>query len=374
MKHTLIYREQDAYCSFPHVAYMPDGRLAVTFRRAGRMSADAAKNGVATHHDPDSSIRIIFSEDEGESWHTDSMRTVYDTQYGVNDPAMTVLADGTILNRFVVLDIRPTSEMTEPPKKIFSHRVEHGLVTQVVGNLVMQSKDNGQSWQEVGLDTVPEIGPSCSRDPIVEMPDGSWLAPVYTGAPQRSDISWVIRSFDKGRNWCAPVRIASDDNGIHSELQGVNYNETSLLHLGNGEMLAMVRADTSFHTTNGEFMPVGGVGKIVAVHSKNGGMCWTPPQETGIWGQPGSVMQLRNGDLLCTYGYRKAPFGIRCCLSKDRGQTWLMDREIIIRDDNPTWDCGYAFSIELKDGRIFTVYYMVDEDGIRHIMGTHWTL
>lgn len=375
MKHVTIYRESDAYSSFPHVVILPNGKLAVAFRRAGKFSSDAAKNNVATHHDPDSAIYMITSDDMGQTWPEENRRLVYKGRWGVNDPAMTVLADGSVICRFVALDIRPTSAVGgEPPRKIFSHRAEHGLVTSVVGNMIMRSTDNGETWTEIGVENVPEIGGSCSRDPIVEMADGSWLAPVYTGAPQRSDISWVVRSFDRGRTWCEPIRIASDENGRFSELQGINYNETSLISLGGGEMLAMIRADETYHTSGDQFMPVGMVGNLVTARSLNGGLCWTFPQQTGIWGQPGSLMVLSNGDLLATYGYRRAPYGIRCAISKDRGQTWLVDEEIIIRDDSPTWDCGYPFSIELEPGKMFTVYYFVDDTGTRHVCGTHWNL
>lgn len=371
MKHTVIWKENDRYCSFPHVAYLPDGRLIVTFRKASKFSSDSAKNGIATHHDPDSSIEMIESHDDGETWPAETQRTIYKTTYGVNDPAFTILKNGSILVRFVALEIQKSVGISNNPVKIFSHRVEHGLLTTVVGNLVLRSDDSGNTWTEVGVSDCEEVGPSCSRDPIVEMPDGSWLMPVYTGAPQRSDISWVIRSFDYGKSWCSPIRIMSDEKGRFSQLQGINYNETSLLHLGNGEMIAMVRADADFHTEN-EFMPVGGVGDLCIARSYDGGMSWSYPVRTGIWGQPGSIIELSNGNILCTYGYRKSPFGVRCCVSKDKGKTWDIQNEIIIRDDCPTWDCGYPFSIELKNGKILSVYYFVDENGTRHICGTQW--
>jgi sialidase-1 len=372
-QHLVVYREADRYCSFPHVVYLPNGSLAVTFRRASKFSADAAKRGLATHHDPDSSIEMVESPDEGMTWPRERLRTVYKSRYGVNDPSFTVLADGTLLNRFVALEIKRTCEVLTPPAKIFSHRADHGLVASVVGNLIVQSRDSGDTWQEVGVADVPAIGPSCSRDPIVEMPDGAWLMPVYTGAPQRSDIAWVIRSFDRGRTWCEPIRIMSDEAGRFSQLQGINYNETSLLHLGNGEMLAMVRADVSFHTEE-EFMPVGGVGDLCTARSFDGGLSWTAPRRTGIWGQPGSLLALRDGRLLCTYGYRRKPFGVRCCVSRDRGANWDVEGEIVLRDDSPTWDCGYPFTIELNGGELFTVYYIVDGDGSRCVAATRWTL
>lgn len=373
MKHSIIWKEKDRYCSFPHIAYLPDGKLAVVFRKASKFSSDSAKSGIATHHDPDSSIEWITSSDNGLTWDKKSQKTIYKSHYGVNDPALTILKDGTILVRFVALDIQKSLFPKENPKKIFSHRTEHGLLTTVAGNLVIASKDNGTTWEELSLTDCPEIGPSCSRDPIVEMPDESWLMPVYTGAPQRSDISWVIRSFDKGKSWCSPIRIMHDEKGKFSQLQGINYNETSLLHLGKGELLAIVRSDADFHTED-EFMPVGGVGGLSVARSFDSGMSWTYPVRTGIWGQPGSIIQLSNGNILCTYGYRKSPFGVRCCISYDCGITWDIKNEIIVRDDCPTWDCGYPFTIELNDGNMYTVYYFVDNEGTRHICGTNWKI
>lgn len=373
MNHSIIWKENDRYCSFPHIAYLSNGKLAVVFRKASKFSSDSAKSGIATHHDPDSSVEWITSDDNGLTWDIESKKTIYKSKYGVNDPALTILKDGTILVRFVALDINKSINPQSNPKKIFSHRTEHGLLTTVVGNLVISSTDQGKTWQELSVTDCEEIGPSCSRDPIVEMPDESWLMPVYTGAPQRSDISWLIRSFDKGNSWCSPIRIMSDENGKFSQYQGINYNETSLLHLGNGEILAMVRADADFHTEN-EFMPVGGVGDLCTSRSFDSGMSWTFPKRTGIWGQPGSIIQLSNGNILCTYGFRKSPFGVRCCLSYDKGKTWDVDNEIIIRDDCPTWDCGYPFTIELKNGELYTVYYFVDDNGTRHICGTKWKI
>ena len=99
-----------------------------------------------------------------------------------------------------------------------------------------------------------------------------------------------------------------------------------------------------------------------------------PAKCTGMWGQPGSIIRLSNGNILCTYGYRKKPFGVRCCISRDHGETWDVDNEIVVRDDCPTWDCGYPFSIELPDGHVFTVYYFVDDKRTRYVAGTHWEL
>ncbi len=374
MRHVTVYKEENSYCSFPHVAYLPNGHLAVVFRKAGSRSAKAALDGLTTHHDVDSSIEMIISSDEGLSWPQKSS-TVYKSKYGVNDPSLTVLRDRILLLRFVALEVLRTNEAAAiGARRVFSHRVEHGMVSVVVGNMVLRSDDGGVSWTETGVANVEGLVPSCSRDPIVEMPDGSLLMTVYTGAPQRTDISWLIRSFDRGNTWHEPIMIMCDPRGSRSQLQGINYNETSLLHLGRGELLAMVRGDGSFHTSDNQFMAVGGVGELYSSRSYDGGLSWELPSRTGMWGQPGSLMALSDGRILCTYGYRQKPFGVRACLSVDRGHSWLTSQEYIVREGAPTWDVGYPFSIQLKDGSLLSVYYFVDDNGLRYIAATNWGL
>jgi len=83
-----------------------------------------------------------------------------------------------------------------------------------------------------------------------------------------------------------------------------------------------------------------------------------------IWGYPAHLLSLKDGSLLCTYGYRKDPLGIRACLSYDKGATWDVEHEIILRADGKgEGDLGYPVSIQLEDGRIFSIYYMQTGSG-----------
>lgn len=117
MNHSIIWKENDRYCSFPHIAYLSNGKLAVVFRKASKFSSDSAKSGIATHHDPDSSVEWITSDDNGLTWNIESKKTIYKSKYGVNDPALTILKDGTILVRFVALDINKSINPKSNPKK-----------------------------------------------------------------------------------------------------------------------------------------------------------------------------------------------------------------------------------------------------------------
>ena len=372
MKDILVYKEDGKYCSFPHVVKVKNKLIAV-FRRASNFSVKAAIKGIHTHHDPDSEICTIESYDDGLSWDQTSFKIVYKSSYGVNDPSITVLSNGDLLLRFVALKITKTSDLTYFPKKIFSHRAEHGLVSEVVNNLLLISADDGNTWKDYAEIKSDKIGPSCSRDPLIELEDGSLLAPVYTGAPQRSDISWCVRSFDKGISWGEPTIIGIDPSGKYSERHAKNFNETSLLYLENGEVLALIRCDETFHTTN-EFMPVGGMGKLYLSRSLNSGMNWSEPQDTGIFGQPGHIMKLKSGRFICTYGYRKAPFGIRAVISHDNATTWDHKNEIVISEGYQSWDCGYPFSLMLDETTVLTIYYANDEIGNRYIKSTIWNV
>jgi hypothetical protein len=84
---------------------------------------------------------------------------------------------------------------------------------------------------------------------------------------------------------------------------------------------------------------------------------------------------MADGRVVCVYGYRVAPTGVRARVSADGGATW--GDELVLRDDGGSWDLGYPRAIEIEGGRILTHYYMnLASDpvqmngGIRHIAQT----
>ena len=75
---------------------------------------------------------------------------------------------------------------------------------------------------------------------------------------------------------------------------------------------------------------------------------------------------------MCSSDLRREPFGVRAYVSEDEGATW--SPEIVLRDDGPDPDVGYPSTAQLVDGSLLTVYYWHDDDQIRHLQGTRWTL
>ena len=61
------------------------------------------------------------------------------------------------------------------------------------------------------------------------------------------------------------------------------------------------------------------------------------------------------------FGRRQPPFGMGVLVSEDDGETW--SAEAVLRADASDRDLGYPVATELNDGRIFTSYYYMEDDG-----------
>ena len=85
------------------------------------------------------------------------------------------------------------------------------------------------------------------------------------------------------------------------------------------------------------------------------------------------MLDLEDGRLLCVYGHRRRPYGIRGCTSTDGGRTWNIDREIIIRADLPNRDLGYPSAVLRSPGRVFATYY-AEDGGVTGIQGSYFSV
>jgi len=370
-----VYKNSDFYSSFPSIVRMANGELLIAFRQAGERSVRAAKEGVVTHHDPDTWISTINSIDNGETWDQQTYKIVYTGKCAVNDPGLTKLTDGKLLLRFNLLDINKSVNNSDARKRnIISHRVEHGLICSIKNNLVLFSNNNGESWNDKSVQIITENhSETSSREPIVELDDGTLILSVYGGAPSRTDRVFLLRSFDGGNTWGNVSTIMQDKEFSYSQHDGINYNETAVITLDKNHLLAVARTDVVFHIDK-ELMRVGGIGELTQVESFDAGFSWTKPKPTGIFGQPPHLLRIDENRIVLTYGYRKIPYGIRAVVSYDNGINWDIENTIIIREDGLTWDMGYPSSVKIDKNTVLTVYYFVDNKGTRFIESTKWHL
>lgn len=371
----LVHRSPSHYCAFPWAVVLPGKSLALVFRRAGAFSRDAAKSGAATHHHLDSEIVFTLSHDEGEKWSRPEK--IYSSAHGVNDPALSILSNGELLLRIAEIGVVSRKDRSKLKGRMVAHRVEHGLISSVAGNVVARlsydkkaKKLRKKSQAKV---SAGDLTFSCSREPVTLLPDGSWLLPVYAGAPFQTDSSYLLRSYDTGRTWIDSAVIAKDhENFSKGDQQGNNYNETSILFWPNGDMLAAVRTDSTFYSDDG-FIPVGGVGTLSFCHSNNWGLSWSKPAKSSLFGQPAHLLHWGEDGVICTFGQRKRPYCIKIAFSKDRGRTWE-ESELPLSPVGDSWDLGYPMTVALGSGEFLSFYYMTDAENIRGIYSTKWSI
>ncbi len=364
MKHTILYKNDGAYSCFPAIAKAPEGRLWVSFRRAGGFSLEAVRQGKYDHVDKGARIGLLHSDDGGENWSDVRILPGFDPECGEQDPSIQVLSDGTLMVNFFQWFVVPEEEKDRLPYP--ARQQIDGSWADVLGPSIIRSTDQGKTWETepvpVDSGVLPRAGTS---DAVVELPNsalrqaqGPILMMGIYGADDGSSVcrAYSVLSRDGGDTWGEHSLVAADPRGK------ISFEEPAITLTPDGDLIAILRA--------------GEPGKYQYLHqafSSDGGQTWGDLAKTPMWGHPGHVLLLSDGRLLCTYGYRREPYGIRGCFSRDGGKTWDIENEIVLRDDGSSRDLGYPCSVELGDGSILTVYYIHQDDLIRHIAATRWS-
>lgn len=355
MEHIIVYKDAGAYSCFPSIAKTASGELLVTFRRAGGFSLAAVRQGKYDHVDKGARIALARSKDGGLNWENATCFPAFDPECGEQDPSIMVYKDGMQMINFFCWRVVPEGEkhrLGYPARQQYD-----GSWSDVEGPFVIRSFDLGQTWEKqpirVESSPLPRAGTS---DGAIELSDGALIMGIY-GADYGSSIcsAYSVLSFDRGQTWEKPVLIAIDPDNRTS------FEEPALVELANGAILALIRS--------GEPRKYQYLYQAI---SKDLGKSWEDLHETPMWGHPAHILRLSDDRLICTYGYRREPFGVRACISVNQGKTWNIDTEILLRQDGASVDVGYPCSVELDDGTIVTVYYIHGKDDIRHIAASRW--
>jgi hypothetical protein len=114
---------------------------------------------------------------------------------------------------------------------------------------------------------------------------------------------------------------------------------------------------------------------IDAWKSGDNGKTWTAlpdPIASAGEGNPPAMIQLQDGRVCLTYGYRATPFKMCAKLSNDGGETW--SDEIVLRTGGGGRDMGYPRTVQRPDGKVVTIYYFWDKTlgNERFIEATIW--
>ncbi|MDH7571491.1 MAG: sialidase family protein, partial [Armatimonadota bacterium] len=204
-----------------------------------------------------------------------------------------------------------------------------------------RSTDGGKSWSDPTPIDVADIGWGSPYGRILTLPDGEMLMAVYGGPllapgvarPAREDHSYLYRSTDHGLSWKRVAEIAPGP---------VQFNETALLRLPSGEILAAMRSRA---------------GEVWVARSADKGQTWsTPKQVTPAKVHPADLLLLPDGRVLMVVGNRLGPLGVSAMVAgPDAAFDW--QRRFPLVEDAVSTDCGYPSSVLLKDGRVLALYY-----------------
>lgn len=290
----------------------------------------AVIRGGAPHIGVKGRLELVRSTDGGKSWS--APWTAVDGEFDDRNPAMGQLKDGTIVLAYAI-----ASGYDETGLKFKGNRGERIFD----GVYLVFSKDNGMTWSKpVRDETIYRFysgkGHISPYGKIIQLPDGTVVMAVYFEFfDARGNQSFVFRSKDGGRTWGEPA------------LLGEHFNETGILRMKDGRLLAAMRSEKGGH--------------IAITESTDQGKTWSKANQiTSDSEHPADLIQLRDGRVLMVFGERNAPRGVHAMISTD-GRTWEKGKHIVLADDSPNGDCGYPSSVEVGKGKVVTVYYQVDD-------------
>jgi hypothetical protein len=340
IKDIIVYKNPKSYSHNPVVDLLQNGEMVISFREAPRRR-------MRNHIDMESRGSLIRSKDGGRTWNA-AGKTLICEKFGggIQDPSVRQIKDGTLIANFFHWTIGGQKDFPVNHPWLQTSSSDHYSWT--TGVYTSRSTDLGKTWEKPVKVPSPTGDCTSTSDPIIELPNGELLIPIIGAFPGEAPRTIVMRSRDKGKSWGDPSIMAFDPFGVH------HFDEPSLLYLPSGKLIAMHRCHRHGETDYGYY--------LFQTDSDDLGKTWSAPKKTPIWGHPANLLRLRSGRILCVYGHRRPANGVRACLSNDEGETWDIENEFILRADGVDQDVGYPTSTQLKDGTIFTTWYMCDPD------------
>lgn len=216
------------------------------------------------------------------------------------------------------------------------------------------SLDRGKRWNGPFRLSIDQLPIAARTDYLVDSADDCTLFLTAAKPDGEEGRPFCARTQDGGKSW----EFVSWINEMPSGFAIM----PSTVRLSDHELLSAVRR------RDGERR------WIETYRSLDNGETWkldTQPAPDLGEGNPPSMLQLRDGRLCLTYGYRAAPYGIRARLSDDGGKSW--QPEIILRNDGGGRDVGYPRSVQRNDGKVVTIYYIHDAlQSERYVAATIW--
>lgn len=321
------------YFAWPTATRLQNGKIAVVasgFRRR--------------HICPFGKTVIAYSSDDGKTYTLPA--PVIDTPLDDRDGGVVPYGDKNVIvtsfNNKVVFQRQYADSLDNAYLDTITAEEEE----KYLGATFRISNDYGITFGEI------HKSPVTSPHGPVELPDGRLL--------------WVGRTFnpmdiEEKDDECVRAYIINPDSTMDfvGEIENIDYGGTKTLScephaivLDDGTILVHIRVQTFYFGKDSKT-----IFTIFQSESKDNGKTWTKPgqilKQQG--GAPPHIIRHSSGMLICTYGYRQTPYGIKVMFSEDNGKTWDTDHELYI--NHVSDDIGYPSTVELEDGSLLTVFY-----------------
>ncbi|MEW6356036.1 MAG: sialidase family protein [Planctomycetota bacterium] len=298
-------------CAWPNLVQFPDGTIIATIFNQ------------PTHGGWEGDLDCWASVDGGQVW-------AFRGRPAPHDPTTNRMNCGAGLARDGNMIVLASGWSKRPPAGTYLSPHEG----QVLPLWVCRSSDGARTWQHVEDAVSPPPGPHHPLIPfgmIVQNHDGTLGASMYgwgADPKQREALFYVSR--DDGKTWELRSTIAQ------------NLNETTLLALPNGRLLAVARTAGDQH--------------LELFSSADAGTTWQAKGPLSLPSQiPAHMLRITDGRVVLCYGNRcPNNCGIDARISRNDGETWGPPIRLA---NMPFSDGGYPASVQLADGGIVTAYY-----------------
>jgi len=319
------------YFAWPTATRLQNGKIAVVasgFRRR--------------HVCPFGKTVISYSSDEGETYTLPA--PVIDTPLDDRDGGVVAFGDSKVIvtsfNNKVIFQ-RNCAKTTYD--NAYLDMVTPEDEEKYLGATFRISNDYGVTFGEI------HKSPVTSPHGPVELPDGRLL---WVGNPM---------DIEEKDDECVRAYIINPDCTMDfvGEIENIDYEGTKTLScephaivLDDGTILVHIRVQTFYVGKDSKT-----IFTIFQSESKDNGKTWTKPRQIlkQQGGAPPHIIRHSSGMLICTYGYRQPPYGIKVMFSEDNGKTWDTDHDLYI--NHVSDDIGYPSTVELEDGSLLTVFY-----------------
>ena len=314
-------------------------------------------------------ILLQRSFDHGETWPTEHEVVIWDDSLPLEEKR-------AVLSQADEDDVpREAIDLNSPDASVYFARPATGPEgadsRPGLECYAFRSGDRGHTWERVPTRVSPPAGMNyvhIDGAPLAKFPDGTQLVVASSGPSPVTSALGVYGTDDHGLTWNHIAEVHRDPTGQGRPTYG------ALLLLPSGRLQCYM-------------LNIGGIRDAIQMnYSDDGGYSWSTPQPIVAWGQSPWAslsrehvwsgarrqgpryrspwpLRLQDGRIVVIFGRRRPPFGIGVMVSEDDGGTW--STEAVLRADASDLDLGYPVATELNDGRIFTAYYYMEDDGNR---------